>query len=186
MESPRLQVAGIAFTAVLAAVGLAAVIAGLAYGAFDEAGLVGPGFMPIFAGGMMVLFAVTDIVQRVRHTVVANRDAELALDTSSFEALEHEFEDEANLDVDIFGRSQKFRNRQLVAVIGILVATLLLVNVLGFILAFGLMLIAIAVFVERRAWLSSIIVSVVALGAAYLIFGVFLRVPLPQGLLGIL
>ncbi|GAA1770862.1 tripartite tricarboxylate transporter TctB family protein [Agromyces humatus] len=186
MESPRLQVAGIAFTAVLAAVGAAAVVGGLGYGAVDDAGLVGPGFMPIFAGGLMLIFALIDIMQRVRHTVVANRDAKLALDTSSFEALEHELEDETKLDVDIFGRSQRFRNRQLVAVIGILVVTLLLVNVLGFILAFGLMLVAIAVLVERRAWLSSVIVSVVALAAAYLIFGVFLRVPLPQGLLGIL
>jgi hypothetical protein len=31
----------------------------------------------------------------------------------------------------------------------------------------------------------SIIVSAVALGPAYLIFGVLLRVPLPQGLFGI-
>ena len=69
--------------------------------------------------------------------------------------------------------------------IGILIVTLFMVNIVGFIIAFGLMLMAIAVFVERRAWISSLIVSVVALGVAYLIFGVFLRVPLPQGLLGI-
>lgn len=185
MESSRLKVAGIAFTAVLAAVGAAAVVAGIGYGAFDEDGRVGPGFMPVFAGGLMMLFALTDIFQRWRQSVAAHRDAELALDTTAFHAIESELDGEGNPDIDIFGRSQKQRNRQLVAVIGILIATLFLVNIVGFIIAFGLMLMAIAVFVERRAWLSSLIVSVVALGVAYLIFGVFLRVPLPQGLLGI-
>lgn len=184
MESPRLRVVGIAFSAVLAAVGAAAVVAGIGYGAFDDDGRVGPGFMPVFAGGLMMLFALTDIFQRWRQSVVAHRDAALTLDTTAFQAIESEL-DEGNPDIDIFGRSQKQRNRQLVAVIGILVATLFMVNIVGFIIAFGLMLMAIAVFVERRAWLSSLLVSVVALGVAYLIFGVFLRVPLPQGLLGV-
>ena len=39
--------------------------------------------------------------------------------------------------------------------------------------------------VERRKLLPSILVAVIALGVAYLVFGVLLRVPLPQGLLGI-
>ena len=182
MESVRLKVAGIAFTAVLAAVGIAAVIGGLAYGAFGEEGRIGPGFLPVMSGGLVALFALSDIVSRVRARPQLADERELLLDTDAAAELEAEA---IVPDIDIFGRSQKQRNMQLVAVIGILIGTLLLVGVLGFILAFGVLLVVTAVFVEKRKLLPSLLVAVVALGVAYLVFGVLLRVPLPQGLLGI-
>ncbi len=179
------MVASTAFTAALAVVGAAATIGGIGYGAFGEEGRVGPGFMPVFAGGLLMIFSLVDLIQRLRHKAATSKTVELALDTVAFDAVRPEATGENNPDIDIFGRTQAQRTRQLVVVIGILILTLLIVNVVGFIIAFGLMLIAIAVFVERRGWISSLIVSVVALGSAYLIFGVFLRVPLPQGLIGI-
>jgi hypothetical protein len=193
VESARIKVAGIAFTAVLAALGLAAVIGGLGYGAFGEKGLIGPGFLPVLAGGLVALFAVIDVVGRLRSraehdtaaAIVSDAVAPVELEPVEPEAIQLETA-EADRDVDIYGRSQKQRTRMLVAVIGILIATLVLVNVVGFIIAFALMLLACAVVVERQKLLPSIIVTVVALSAAYLIFGVMLRVPLPQGLLGIL
>jgi putative tricarboxylic transport membrane protein len=183
--SARLRVAGIAFTAVLAAVGLGAVIGGIGYGAYGEEGRIGPGFLPVLAGGLTAAFAILDIIGRLRQRSGSHGAVDLALDTESIHALEDEADVEAASDVDIFGRTQKQRNRMLVAVLGILIATIILVGVIGFILAFGLMLVACAALVERRRLLSSVIVAAVALGAAYLIFGVLLRVPLPQGLLGI-
>ena len=183
MESARLKVAGIAFTAVLAAVGIAAVFGGLSYGAFGEEGRIGPGFLPVMAGGLVALFALSDIVSRLRPRPRPADERELLLDADAVAELEAE----ATVpDIDIFGRNQKQRNLQLVAVIGILIATLLLVGVLGFILAFGVLLVVTAVFVERRKLLPSVLVAVLALGVAYLVFGVLLRVPLPQGLFGIL
>lgn len=188
MESERLKVAGIAFTAVLAAVGLAAVIGGLGYGVFGEDGLIGPGFLPVLAGGLVALFAVIDVIGRLRSRRTGSTTADLVVDAAEPAAPEADLTAEADTasDVDIYGRTQAQRTRMLVAVIAILIATLFLVNVVGFILAFGLMLLACAVAVERRKLVPSLIVTVVALGAAYLIFGVMLHVPLPQGLLGIL
>jgi putative tricarboxylic transport membrane protein len=183
MESARLKVAGIAFTAVLATVAIAAVVGGLGYGAFGEDGRIGPGFLPVLAGGLVAFFAVIDIVSRLRDARASH--AELPIDTETIDALEFEAAIDEDTDVDIFGRTQKQRNRMLVIVVGILIACLLLVNLVGFLLAFGLMLFVIAVFVEKRKVLSSLLVTAASLAAAYLIFGVFLRVPLPQGLLGI-
>jgi hypothetical protein len=181
VESARLKVAGIAFTAVLAAVGVAAVVGGLGYGAFGEEGRIGPGFLPVMAGGLVALFGVSDVVSRMRARRRVDEREQL-LDDESAADLEA---DAGVPDVDIFGRNQKQRNLQLVAVIGILIATLFLVGLLGFILAFGVLLVVTAVFVERRKLLPSLLVAVLALGVAYLVFGVLLRVPLPQGLLGI-
>ncbi|MET0934324.1 MAG: tripartite tricarboxylate transporter TctB family protein [Mycetocola sp.] len=182
MESVRLKVAGIAFTAVLAAVGVAAVLGGLSYGAFGEEGRIGPGFLPVRAGGLVALFAMSDVVSRVRARKQLVDERELLLDDESAAGLEAEA---VVPDIDIFGRNQKQRNLQLVAVVGILIGTLLLVSLIGFILAFGVLLVVTAVFVEKRKLLPSLLVAVVALGVAYLVFGVLLRVPLPQGLLGI-
>jgi putative tricarboxylic transport membrane protein len=189
VESARLKVAGIAFTAVLAAVGIAAVLGGIGYGAFGEEGRIGPGFLPILAGGLVAFFALFDIIGRVRSSKTPDA-LELALGDALPESVETPVEDgsavELDDDLDIFGRTQKQRNRMLVMVLGIVIASLLLVNVIGFLLALGLMLFACAFVVERRKWLPSLIVTIVAVATAYLVFGVLLRVPLPQGLLGIL
>jgi len=183
VESARLKISGIAFTAVLGLVGIGAVLGGLGYGAFGEEGLIGPGFLPILAGGLVALFAIFDIIGRLRKHKAAVDINELALGQTSTIALE---EAEETSDLDIFGRTQKTRNRMLIAVIGIVLGTLLLVNLLGFLISFGVMMIVTAVFVERRKWLPSVIIAAAALGTAYLVFGVLLRVPLPQGLLGII
>ncbi len=183
MESVRLKVAGIAFTAVLAAVGIMVVVGGLDYGMFGEKGRIGPGFLPVVSGGLVALFALSDIVSRVRSRRHIADERELLLDPESATALEAE----ATVpDIDIFGRTQKQRNGQLIAVIGILVGSVILVELIGFILAFGLMLVVCAVLVERRKLLPSLLVAFIALGVAYLVFGVLLRVPLPQGLLGVI
>jgi len=60
------------------------------------------------------------------------------------------------------------------------------VQVVGFLIAFVLLLFVVAVFVERRALLPSILVALIAGAVTYGIFVVLLRVPLPQGFLGII
>jgi putative tricarboxylic transport membrane protein len=177
--------AGIAWDAVLGAIGLYAVVSGFGYQVLQENGEIGPGFLPAVAGGLVALFAAIDLVNKFRRTPqhdVFDDDAALIGDTAAIT-----LRDETELvDVDIFGRTQKQRNRMLLAVLGIIIATVALVPLLGFLISFGLMLIACAVAVERRRWLPSLIVTVVALTATYLIFVVLLRVPLPQGLLGLI
>lgn len=171
--------AGLGASIVLAVIGIAAVLGGTGYGMFVDGGEVGPGFLPVFAGSLVALFAVLDVIGRLKRVPehdplkeVAGTDEELAADLA------------AESDVDIFGRTQRQRTRMLAIVLGILVATLALVQVLGFIPAFGLMLFVIAVFVERRKWLPSLLVTVVTCVVVYLIFVTFLRVPLPEGVFG--
>ena len=68
---------------------------------------------------------------------------------------------------------------------GALFVAVLLVPVLGFLVAFfGLSLFVSAV-VERRPWLPSALIALVSVAAIYAIFVLFLRVPLPGGLLGV-
>jgi hypothetical protein len=88
-------------------------------------------------------------------------------------------------DVDIFGRTPKERGRQLVTVVAALVVAVLLVPLLGFLVSFFLLSLFISAVVERRRWLPSLIVSLVAIAAVYGIFVGFLGVPLPTGLIGI-
>lgn len=166
---------------IIALIGIAAVIGGFGYG-FIEDGRIAAGFLPVLVGGAMALFALLDVVGSVR-----SREKESTLlETAQVEAVETlEPVSEPESDLDIYGRTGKQRDRMLLMVIGIILATVLLVPILGFLVAFALMLIVIAVVVERRRLLPSVLVSAVALAAAYGIFVLFLRVPLPTGILGI-
>ena len=166
---------------IIAVIGIAAVIGGFGYG-FIEDGRIAAGFLPVLVGGAMALFALLDVVGSLR---TSEKESTL-LETAQLEAVDTlEPASEHESDLDIYGRSSKQRDRMLLMVIGIMLATVLLVPVLGFLVAFGLMLIVIAVVVERRRLLPSILVSAIALAAAYGIFVLFLRVPLPTGILGI-
>ena len=173
----------VASSIVLALLGIGAVIGGIGYGVIEEDGLIGPGFLPTMAGGLVAIFAIGDIVGRLRAKPTMS-EAELILGAEADAVLEEEVAAES--DIDIFGRTQKQRSRMLVAVLVILVATLLLVPLLGFIISFALMLLSIAIFVEKRKWLPALAVTAAALAVTYLIFVVLLRVPLPQGLIGII
>jgi len=165
---------------VLAIVGIAAVIGGLGYGAFQEDGLIGPGFLPVLAGGLVAVFAVGDVIGRLRAKPKMS-EAELLLGPDAGDVIADEVAAES--DIDIFGRDQKQRTRMLVAVLAILIVTLVLVPILGFLVSFALMLLAIAIFVEKRKWLPAVGVTAGAIAVTYLIFVVLLRVPLPQGFL---
>jgi putative tricarboxylic transport membrane protein len=200
------QRGGLIASAVLAVIGVAAVLGGLGYGVTVEGGEIGPGFLPVLSGGLVAVFAILDLIGRVRNRHDLPTQAELILDTA------HSDVDDAGLrhtvypasdpgaaststqavgmakrdTVDIFGRTQKQRNKMLGIVIGLVILTLLAVQVVGFLIAFVLLLFVVAVFVERRSLLPSALVALVAGAVTYGIFVVLLRVPLPQGFLGII
>lgn len=200
------QRGGLIASAVLTVIGVAAVLGGLGYGVTVEGGEIGPGFLPVLSGALVAIFGVLDVIGRVRRRSDLPTQAELILDT-----VDDEFEDDDLRDtvhpsndpgaaststqsintvkrdaVDIFGRTQTQRNRMLAIVIGLTILTLLAVQVVGFLIAFVLLLFVIAVFVERRSLLPSALVALAAGGVTYGIFVVLLRVPLPQGFLGII
>lgn len=169
--------------AVIIALGIAAAAMGAGYGVLGDDGRVGPGFLPTAAGALMAFFAAVNVL-------TSGRKQTATLDSVVEEQIPGIDYGEASPgadsgDPDIHGRTQRQRDRMLWTVIGIVLATVVLVPLLGFMLAFAAMLLVIAVVVERRKILPSVMVSVLTLAATYAIFVLFLRVPLPQGILGI-
>ena len=89
-------------------------------------------------------------------------------------------------ELDIFGRDQRARNRQLVFVIAALLVAILLVPVIGLLLALASLMIFVSVVVEHRRILSTLIITTVTVAVFFFVFRIFLGVPLPTGLLGVL
>jgi len=172
-------------TAVIIALGITATAMAAGYGIMGDDGRIGPGFLPAAAGSLMAVFAAVNAV-----TSGKKQSATLeSVVEDRIPGLDHEEAPRdlagAGDDLDIYGRTQRQRDKMLWTAIGIMLATVLLVPMLGFILAFAAMLVVVAVVVERRKILPSLAVSAVTLAATYAVFVLFLRVPLPQGLLGI-
>jgi putative tricarboxylic transport membrane protein len=200
------QRGGLIASVVLAVLGVAAVVGGIGYGVTVEGGEIGPGFLPAFSGGLVALFALLDLVGRLRRRTDLPTQAELILDTvepirtghggvightpgdpgAVSTGTEAFHVPDTGDDLDIFGRTQKQRNRMLAVVLGLIVAALIAVQLVGFLIAFVLLIFVIAVVVEGRKVVPAAIVSVAAGAVTYAIFVALLRVPLPQGLLGII
>ncbi|WGW12549.1 tripartite tricarboxylate transporter TctB family protein [Saxibacter everestensis] len=58
----KIVVGTITANIVVIAIGVAAVIAGVGYGIFADNGQIGAGFLPVFAGSLMTVFAALDLV----------------------------------------------------------------------------------------------------------------------------
>jgi hypothetical protein len=194
----------------LAAIGLYAVVVGLGYGLFNEGMRVGPGLVPTVVGAGVALVAGWEFVatlrgRRASHTHgIAEVAASVASDlpaspaTRAGEAGPAGPLAEATAgggtaspgsgpddDVDIFGRTARTRSRQLGVVFTALVIAVLLIPVLGFLVSFFVLSVFISGIVERRPWVPSVVISLVAVLVVYAVFVLFLSVPLPTGLIGI-
>jgi disulfide bond formation protein DsbB len=159
----------VAVYGVLTLLGLVAAVVGAGYGLFQDGHKVGPGLMPTLSGALL---AVLGAVLMVR----AARERRAALPEEVAEAPD---------EPDLFGRTQAERVRHLWVVFGLLLLTIVAVTVLGFLVAFGAFVLVVSVWVERRRVVGSLVITVSACALIYLVFELFLRVPLPQGLLGI-
>jgi len=186
------RAAGTGFSLVLAAVGVAAAIIGSTYGFTGEDGRIGPGFLPVVFGGAVALLAVVDVVQRVlrrdRGVTIEDLATDLAAgDAEPVVAPEDEpLRNEAGEEVDIFGRTQRQRTRILISVMVGLVGAVLLTPLIGLLLSFTLLMALVAIVLERRPVVPSLIISVVAAAVIWLVFRELLSVPLPTGLLGLI
>lgn len=176
------RIARVAFSAALALLGIGAAIGGWGYGVTQDNGQVGAGFLPLALGVIMALLAGADVAMALRQRDPRPVDQLSALAAEvDAAAIDHVAE---TPDIDALGRSQKQRNRMLVIVGAMLLGAMLLVPVLGLLLSLGLLMVTVAIVVERRPILSSVIITAVAVGVFHLVFGVLLRVPLPTGLIG--
>lgn len=162
--TPKLAGAFVSGTLVL--VSLAAVYIALGYGVIDDDGRIDAGFLPVVTATIVAIAGVIDIVSRLR-----------GVTKDSMPKAVRE-------DIDIFGRTQKQRDRQLVLVIVLLVVALLLIDVLGFLLAFGALIVAVSFFVEKKKIVSTLLIASSSIFVAWLVFDQFLQVPLPNGIFG--
>lgn len=173
---------------VLTVLGAAVLVSSFGYGIFLEGNRVGPGFLPMVLGALLVLLSGTQLARSlwwsrphpsslsVIEAIAGAPDA--ATDNPAAPPREHD-----ERGVDVLGRTYGFRVRQLRMVVAAIAVAIVLVPYAGFLLAFGALVLFIAVVVEGRSWLAAIAVTLAAVGVVYGVFAVFLNVPLPTGLL---
>lgn len=178
------RIARVAFSAALALLGIGAAIGGWGYGVTQENGQVGAGFLPVALGVLMAVLAGADALLGLRLREQRPRE-ELGDLGAEVELASIDHVDEAP-DVDALGRTQRQRNRMLVVVAALLLGALMLVPLLGLLISLGLLMLAVAIGVERRPVLSSVLITVIVVGVFHLVFGVLLRVPLPTGVIGLI
>jgi putative tricarboxylic transport membrane protein len=157
------RIAGAAVSLGLVAVAVAAAIIGFGYGVIDDGRIAG-GFLPVVAATVVIITGLFDIWGRLK--------------------VREEKVDETRVELDIFGRNQKTRDRQLIVVIFMVLGGLLLIDVIGFLGAFAVLIIAISLFVEKKKPVTTILVTAGTILFTYLVFDVFLEVPLPLGIFG--
>ena len=173
---------------VLTVLGAAVLMSSFGYGILLEGNRVGPGFLPMVLGLLLLLLSGSQLARslwgsRPQPSSVAVIEALAGPSDAAGgnPAVAPRGDDEPG--VDVLGRTFRFRVRQLRMVVAAIAVTLILVPYAGFLLAFGALVLFIAIVVEGRAWLSAIAVTLAAVGVVYGVFAVFLNVPLPTGLL---
>lgn len=177
-------------TSFLALLGVVALIMGLGYGVIGDNDEIGPGFLPVLTGAFIVAASLAEIgrlyfAPRGQSTAGLGGVAdELSAEATKAQSAAHG--QNSDNDVDTFGRTAAQRRRTVPLIFGILLASLLLIQVIGMLLSLWLMMLVLVIVVENKPLVPSLLSSLAVLGAAYLIFVQMLGVPLPQGLLGIL
>jgi putative tricarboxylic transport membrane protein len=171
---PRAQ--AVAF-GVLALLGAAVFGTSFGYGILGEEGRVGPGLLPMVTGLLLLLLSAGQLLTRLL------RDGQTRRTARSSEPIRQEGRS-SDPGVDVFGRTEAQRVRQLWTVVGALPVAVLLVPLVGFLGALGLLVLFVSVVVEWRPPLVAVAVTAVAVAAGYGIFAEFLDVPLPTGAVG--
>ena len=153
----------------LALLGAAVFTTSFGYGVLGEEGRVGPGLLPMVTGLLLLLLSAAQLVLRLR---LRRHGADPVA------------EPQAEPEVDVLGRTEPQRVRRLRTVVAALPVAVLLVPLLGFLPALGLLVLFVSAVVERRPPLVALVVTVAAVAAGYGLFVGFLDVPLPTGALG--
>lgn len=163
----------------LALLGAGLAFGGTDYGVLNEEGRVGPGFMPFVTGSLLVLFGVVIAFETRRAAGrAASTEATEGSGPSLLElALSRDDGEQGVPDGEV-------KDRNVAVVFGLTLAAILLTPVLGFLLAFGLLIFVLVTFVEREGPMLGLLVTVAAIGVTYLVFVLFLAVPLPTGYFG--
>jgi hypothetical protein len=165
----------------LMVVGGYAFIQSFDYGWFNEGNRVGPGLVPAATGGLVALISAALLVVTLLRRQPTHSDGLAQVVTATTEGVGAE--DQEDDDVDMFGRTEAQRVRQLWTVAAALLVALWLVGFVGLLPALGLFCLFASIVVERRPWFPSLLVTATSVVAAYAVFVVFLEVPMPTGYL---
>jgi putative tricarboxylic transport membrane protein len=153
---------------VLAALGAVVFGTSFGYGILAEGGRVGPGLLPMATGLLLLLLSGAQLLLRLRgHPFRRTAPPPEPAD-----------------GIDVLGRSATQRVRQLRTVVVATAVAVLLIPLLGFLPAMGLLVLFVSAVVERRPPLVALAVTAVAVAAGYGVFAEFLDVPLPTGAVG--
>ncbi len=170
---------------VLVVLGGAVFVSAFSYDVFLEGSRIGPGFLPMLLGVLLVLLSGAALVSSLRSSrpePVSVLETLAGADDVPDETTTAAPVGEEDPGVDVLGRTPRERVKQMRIVVAATFVTLLLVPYAGFLLAFGALVLFIATVVERRSWLSALAITGVAVAVVYGVFAVFLDVPLPTGL----
>jgi putative tricarboxylic transport membrane protein len=163
---------------VLAAIGAAVLATSFGYGILGEEGRVGPGLLPMVTGLLLLLLSGGQLLVRLRRLRAVGNNRATTDGAGPDEA------GPVEAGVDVFGRTEAQRVRQLRMVVAALPVAVLMVPLLGFLAAFGLLVLFVCAVVERRRLPVALLVAVLAVAAGHGVFAEFLDVPLPTGAVG--
>lgn len=181
----RKQHGDLIISGVLVVIGLAMAVGGVGYHLLGKGGRIAPGFMPFVAGIALAVFSATvfaEALSSVRRATAVEAPRPAAAEPVRDGAADTEADAPAGDDLGASGRQQ----RRIAAVFAMTLVALLITPVTGFLVAFGLLIIALLWFVEReKPWIAGLI-GCVAVLASWAVFVLLLQVPLPGGMLGLL
>lgn len=188
MSAPATETVGpggqaVAF-GVLAVLGAAVFGTSFGYGILGPEGRVGPGLLPMVTGLLLMLLSAAQLATRLLRRRSLPRRTALSSVPSRPGVRSSEEGGAGDTGTDVFGRTERQRVRQLWTVVGALPVAVLLVPLLGFLPALGLLVLFVSAVVERRPPLVALLVTALAVAAGHGVFAEFLDVPLPTGLVG--
>ncbi|MGW1679879.1 tripartite tricarboxylate transporter TctB family protein [Saccharopolyspora sp. NPDC002376] len=146
----------------LALLGAGFAVTAFGYGVLLPESRIGPGFLPLVAGGLLAVFSVLLLIEQLRRPQPAS----------------------AVRGVDDFGRTPGQRVWILRRVFVLLPVSVALVPVLGMVCALGVLVLVISTWLEGRRLLPALLLSASSAVAMYVVFAVVLQVPLPTGVFG--
>ncbi len=166
MNGARRILPDIVGTILLVAIGAAFAVGGSGYGVFAAGGRIGPGFMPFMTGILVAAFGAMVGLEAIRRPRHPEGDAPETL--AAIAAAETADESESS-------------TKTVAIVFAMTLAAILLTTFAGFLPSFGLLVFALVRFVEKGSIISAAALGVGSAAAAWLVFVLFLQIPLPMG-----
>lgn len=148
--------------AVITLMGAAFFLGSFEYSMYRGENQVGPAYLPRYASILLITLGLLLVFQEIRGGSKLAGDSGVETESSSLTPK---------------------TIRKLVIVFALMTAAVLLVPVLGLIVSLALLIPVLAIWVERMPVVPSLILTIGAAVGAYFIFIVFLRVPMPMGVL---